>query len=69
MEQNTNLNLNSKKTALVIIDLQNGVVNLPTVPNSASTVVSNADKLAETFRAKSAFVAQSTLIFSMGRML
>jgi nicotinamidase-related amidase len=67
VELNTNLNLNLTKTALVIIDLQNGVVNLPTVPYSTSTVVSNAAKLAEAFRAKGAFVVAVNVDFLDGQ--
>ena len=38
------------KTALVVIDLQKGIVGMPTQPHSASTVVANASKLAQEFR-------------------
>jgi nicotinamidase-related amidase len=40
-----------KKTALVLIDLQNGIVSRPVVPNSAAEVIANAAILAAAFRA------------------
>jgi nicotinamidase-related amidase len=39
------------KTALVLIDLQNGVVAMPTVPYSGPEVVARAVELADAFRA------------------
>jgi nicotinamidase-related amidase len=44
--------LDPKKTALVLIDLQNGIVALPTQPHSPQDVMRNARRLAEKFRAK-----------------
>jgi nicotinamidase-related amidase len=37
-------------TALVVIDLQRGIVGMPTHPHDASAVVMNAARLAEAFR-------------------
>jgi len=51
-----NLELNPTKTALVVIDLQKGIVGMPTAPHAAETVVSNAAKLAERFRETGGFV-------------
>ena len=44
------------KTALVVIDLQNGIVGMPTEPWSSSEVVRNAGSLATALRAKGAFI-------------
>lgn len=49
--------LSMQKTALVIIDLQNGVVkNRRRAPYTVEQVVANADRLAEAFTRKGAFV-------------
>lgn len=50
------LNLDSTKTALVIIDLQNAIVSMNTAPHPAAQVVENSRKLAEAFRANGALV-------------
>ena len=42
------------KTALVLIDLQNGVMGAPATPHSAADVLANAVELADTFRAHGA---------------
>src|SRR5882757_4249620 len=44
------LKLDPKKTALVLIDLQNAIVGMNPVPHTAAQVVENSKKLAETFR-------------------
>ncbi|MCL4350260.1 MAG: hydrolase [Candidatus Thermoplasmatota archaeon] len=44
------LNIAKEKTALVLIDLQKGIVGRETKPYSASTVVSNATRLVKAFR-------------------
>jgi nicotinamidase-related amidase len=44
------LQLDPKKTALVLIDLQNGVVGMNPVPHTAAQVVENSRKLGEAFR-------------------
>ncbi len=44
------LQLDPKKTALVLIDLQNAIVGMNPVPHSAGQVVENSRKLAEAFR-------------------
>jgi nicotinamidase-related amidase len=48
------LQLDPKKTALVLIDLQNAVVGMNPVPHTAAQVVENSRKLAEGFRAHGA---------------
>ncbi len=42
------------KTALIVIDLQKGIVNKQTYPHSSNSIVSNAAKLAEVFRKNNA---------------
>ena len=44
------LQLDPKKTALVLIDLQNAVVGMNPVPHTAAQVVENSKKLADAFR-------------------
>jgi nicotinamidase-related amidase len=44
------LQLDPKKTALVLIDLQNAIVGVNPVPHTAAQVVENSRKLAEAFR-------------------
>ncbi|MBJ9161811.1 hydrolase [Citrobacter farmeri] len=46
------LQLNAKTTALVIIDLQEGILPFAGGPHSANDVVARAARLAQTFRAK-----------------
>jgi nicotinamidase-related amidase len=48
------LQLDPKKTALVLIDLQNAVVGMNPAPHSSAQVVANSKKLAEAFRATGA---------------
>jgi nicotinamidase-related amidase len=48
------LQLSPKKTALVLIDLQNAVVGMNTAPHTAAQVVANSKKLAQAFRAAGA---------------
>lgn len=50
------LELDPKKTALVLIDLQNAILGMNTAPYSAAQVVENSRKLAEAFRAHGASV-------------
>jgi nicotinamidase-related amidase len=48
--------LDPARTALVLIDLQRGIVAMPTVPTPASEVVANASRLARACRAAGAQV-------------
>ena len=48
------LQFDPKKTALVLIDLQNATVGMNPVPHTAAQVVENSRKLAEAFRAQGA---------------
>jgi nicotinamidase-related amidase len=52
----TALTLDPKTTALVVIDLQNGIVAMPTVPHPAADVLSRATRLAERLRERQALV-------------
>jgi nicotinamidase-related amidase len=48
------LQLDPKKTALVLIDFQNAVLGMTSAPHTVDKVVENSVKLADTFRAKGA---------------
>jgi nicotinamidase-related amidase len=50
------LTLDPQTTALVVIDLQRGIVAAPTVPHASADVVANAAQLARRFRAQQALV-------------
>ena len=57
MDQTRIETLDAKKTALIVLDLQNLIVGMkPHSPYSAETVVENAVMLAEKFTEKAAFV-------------
>ena len=47
----SDLTIEKRKTCLVVIDLQKGIASMRTEPYAVKTVVSNAAKLAEAFRA------------------
>ncbi len=53
----TEFRLDPKRLALVVIDLQKGIVGAPTLPHSAASVVTNASRLAEACRSRGAYVA------------
>ena len=55
--------LDPKKTALVLIDLQNGVLSHDTKPYSAAEVVDRCRAMAEAFRAKGASVVYVNVRF------
>lgn len=48
--------LNPEKTALVLVDLQKGILNLESKPHEASDVLANATSLVEAFRKINAFI-------------
>lgn len=48
------LQLETSKTALVLIDLQHGILAMPMQPHAAADVLANTGKLADAFRAKGA---------------
>ncbi len=58
------LALDPKTTALVLIDLQKGIVNRPLAPHSGPEVISRAKKLAEKFRAGGAPVILVKVAFA-----
>jgi nicotinamidase-related amidase len=58
------LTLDPKKTALVLIDLQNGIVSRDTKPYPASEVIERSRKLADAFRAKNAPVVYVRVVMS-----
>jgi nicotinamidase-related amidase len=45
-----NIEIDKKSTAIVVIDLQKGIVSMPTEPYSVDTITNNAVKLVQTFR-------------------
>jgi nicotinamidase-related amidase len=58
------LTLDPKKTALVLIDLQNGIIGRDTRPYTASEVVERSRKLADAFRAKNAPVVYVRVVMN-----
>lgn len=58
------IKLNLASTALVLIDLQHGVVNLSLAPRSGAEVVSNSARLANRFREAGAMVVLVRAAFS-----
>ncbi|HVW10758.1 MAG TPA: isochorismatase family protein [Bryobacteraceae bacterium] len=60
----TPLNLDPKKTALVLIDLQNMVLSRDTAPYPAGDVVARARSMADAFRAKEAPVVYVRVLLS-----
>jgi nicotinamidase-related amidase len=61
---NATLNLDPKKTALMLIDLQNVVVSRDTKPHTAGEVIKRSRALAEAFRAKGAPVVYVRVLIS-----
>jgi nicotinamidase-related amidase len=58
------LTLDPKKTALVLIDLQNGIVSRDTKPYPAVEVVERSRKLADAFHAKNALVVYVRVVMA-----
>ena len=58
------LDLDPKSTALVLIDLQRGIVSRPTAPHAAPDVVKRGVTLAEAFRSSGAFVVLVRVAFA-----
>jgi nicotinamidase-related amidase len=52
----SSLNLVPKKTAVVLIDLQNGITGLPLAPHAGADVIARANRLTGELRAKGATV-------------
>jgi len=57
----TKLQLNPKKTALVLIDLNNAILGFNTAPYTPVHVIANSKKLAEAFRAAGAPIVYVTV--------
>jgi nicotinamidase-related amidase len=60
----TDLSLDPKTTALVLIDLQNGITSRATAPHSSADVVSRAVQLADAFRARGATIVLVRVAFA-----
>jgi len=58
------LELDPKRTALVLIDLQKGIAGNPVAPHSGGEVVANASRLADRFRGLGATVVLVHVTFS-----
>lgn len=58
------LRIDPKSTALVLIDLQNGITRNSTAPHTAATVVSRAVRLADAFRASGSTVILVRVAFA-----
>src|SRR5262249_28806386 len=58
------LELDAQTTALVLIDLQRGIVSRPTAPHASADVVKRGIALAEAFRSRSAFVVLVRVAFA-----
>jgi len=58
------IQLNPATTALILIDLQKGILNYSFKPHSASTILSNAVRMAESFRKQNAQVVLVHVGFS-----
>jgi len=62
------LDLDTRTTALVVIDLQKGIVARATEPHAAPAVVAKAAKLADAVRRKNGFVVLVTVAFAPDRV-
>ncbi len=62
----TKLEFDPKKSALVVIDLQKGIVGMPVEPRGSGEVVRNSASLAAGLRAKGAFIVLVRVAFSPG---
>jgi nicotinamidase-related amidase len=59
----TSLAIDHRKAALVLIDLQQGIVGRPCAPHAGPDVVRNASRLADKFRALGSFVVLVRVAF------
>ncbi|HCZ0712299.1 TPA: isochorismatase family protein [Staphylococcus aureus] len=59
--------INFDKTALVLIDLQQGILKMDYAPHTAENVVQNANKLIEAFRKNNGFIAFVRVNFYDGK--
>ncbi len=58
------MQLDAKTTALVLIDLQKGVLGMPVAPHSAAAVYERSRRLADRFRAANSLVVWVRVSFS-----
>ena len=58
------MQLDAKSTALVLIDLQRGVLGMPVAPHPAAEVYERSMRLAQQFRAAGATVVRVRVAFS-----
>ncbi|HEY0802443.1 MAG TPA: hydrolase [Steroidobacteraceae bacterium] len=58
------MQLNAKSTALVLIDLQKGVLTMPVAPHSAASIYERSMQLAQRFRAAGALVVRVRVSFA-----
>ncbi len=58
------LSIDPKSTALVLIDLQNGITRMPTAPHSSTDVISRAVRLADAFRSRGSTVVLVRVAFA-----
>ena len=61
------LHLEAATTALVVIDLQKGIVGRPCEPHATADVVGNAARLANAMRERGGFVVLVTVSFGPDR--
>lgn len=59
--------INFKNTALILIDLQNGILSMDTAPHSTETVLNNAERLIQKFRDNDGFIAFVRVNFHDGK--
>ena len=59
--------INFNKTALVLIDLQEGILKMDYAPHTAENVVQNANKLINVFRKNNGFIAFVRVNFYDGK--
>ncbi|CAG7636110.1 hydrolase [Paenibacillus allorhizosphaerae] len=59
--------IQAAKTALVVIDLQKGIVAHKGAPHDSGTVVANASRMAEAFRSNGAFIVLVRVAFTDGK--
>jgi nicotinamidase-related amidase len=69
MQAENSMQLNAKTTALVLIDLQKGVLAMPVAPRSGGDIYRQSMSLAQRFRAAGAPVVRVRVSFGPGKVL
>lgn len=59
--------INYTNTALILIDLQNGILSMDTAPHSTQTVLKNAERMIQNFRENDGFIAFVRVNFHDGK--